>query len=69
LRRLSPLLKASATLLYSTAVFADPLARLLLPVLEPVYLKLKTHLEPKFENSAQQFVAAIIQADPADLSE
>lgn len=69
IRRLSPLIRLAARMALPLADAANPLMRLLLPVVEPVYLKLLKRLEPALNARGKVFVQAVASADPAVLSQ
>jgi len=65
IRRLRPMITLSARALLPLSDAANPLMRLLLPVVEPVYLKVLKRLEPALEKRGKTFVQAVVTADPA----
>jgi hypothetical protein len=67
IRRLRPLITLFARALLPLSDAANPLMRLLLPVVEPVYLKVLKRLEPALEKQGKTFVQAVVTADPAVL--
>ena len=60
-----PFIKLAAALLLPLSGAANPVMKSLLPVLEPVYLRLQK-LDYKFEPLSQRFISAILNSDPRD---
>jgi len=60
-----PLIKLAATLLLPLSGAANPVMRVLLPVLEPFYLRLRK-LDYKFEPISRRLITAILNSDPSD---
>ncbi|MFZ5569509.1 MAG: NAD(P)/FAD-dependent oxidoreductase [Thermodesulfobacteriota bacterium] len=60
-----PLLRLSAALLLPLSPAANPIMRLLLPVVEPVYLRWKRRFEPRLEPLSRALVQRIVQSDPS----
>lgn len=65
IHRFGPLVKLVARMLLPVVGAANPLMRLLLPVLEPVYLKWLKRTEADRERKGREFVQTVVKADPA----
>ncbi len=62
---LSPLIRLGATLLLPLSGAANPVMGTLLPVTEPVYLRLKKRFEPKLSPWGQRLADAVVGSDPS----